>query len=772
MKLRLVCVVIGFLSLVSLTVAQTSTQTASALPRLVRFGGTAKDLNGSPLTGVVGITFAFYSEKTGGAPLWLETQNATADSTGHYTVLLGSTKPEGLPAELFTSEQARWVGVQVSGQPELPRVLLVSAPYALKAGDAETIGGLPPSAFVLAAPPVSGPAAASSSADGAAESVSPATTSDVTTTGGTVNAIPLFSTATDIENSAITQTGSGATAKIGIGTTTPLVALDVKGSASIRGALTLPATGTATATSGKNSQPLSLTASAFNSTSSTALNQVFQWQAEPTSNDTGAPSGTLNLLFGEGATKPSETGLNIASNGQITFAAGQTFPGTGTGDGTITGVTAGTDLTGGGTAGNVTLNLNRSAINALYARLAANNTFTGTQTINNTTIVSGTNRAGVLQVTNKVTSGAGPAIVGTTDSQGDGVQGQSPNVGVHGTSAGTSATGAGHGKAGVWGDTGGAAGDGYYGVRGTADQNSGGGFFNNGAYPTVFATNAGSGNGVQGSTASPTGFGVVGTNATSFAGTVPVGGGVAGHLGAVSNTGSSENLFSGAGVWGDAGKGQSDTVGLLATADNETAALLFNNSSSNETLYVSNNGNGGGCLGCSVVRAGAGVDALVLVTSGGADGSGNCSINVRGDLACSGKVSAIVPAEGGARKVLLHAVQSPENWFEDFGSGTLAKGAASIKFEPAFVQTVNTRTEYHVFLTPKGDCKGLYVSNESATSFEVRELGGGTSDVAFDYRIVAKRNGYENARLEDVTEQYKKLEERHQLLRERAAQHK
>ena len=44
-----------------------------------------------------------------------------------YTALLGSTKHEGLPADLFNSEQARWVGVQVQGQPEQPRVLLVSA---------------------------------------------------------------------------------------------------------------------------------------------------------------------------------------------------------------------------------------------------------------------------------------------------------------------------------------------------------------------------------------------------------------------------------------------------------------------------------------------------------------------------------------------------------------------------------------------------------------------------------------------------------------------
>src|SRR5208283_5712268 len=176
MKPHIGRVVVGFLSLalsvVQLTFAQLPTETASALPRLVRFSGVAKDLNGNPLTGVVGITFALYTEQTGGAPLWLETQNVTADSNGHYTTLLGSTKPAGLPADLFTTEQARWVGVQISGQTEQPRVLLVSAPYALKAGDAETIGGLPPSAFVKA-PPETGPSAgASASQNGFATSSS------------------------------------------------------------------------------------------------------------------------------------------------------------------------------------------------------------------------------------------------------------------------------------------------------------------------------------------------------------------------------------------------------------------------------------------------------------------------------------------------------------------------------------------------------------------------------------------------------------------------
>jgi len=277
--------------------------------------------------------------------------------------LLGSTKPDGLPAELFTSEQARWVGVQVSGQAEQARVLLVSAPYALKAGDAETIGGLPPSAFVLA------PLAISSSASsGTAQIVSPLAATDVTTTGGTLNYLPIFSGANTIIDSALFQTGSGTTAKLGINTIAPATQLDVNGAGTIRGTLGLPASGNATAAGGRNSQGLNLVASSFSSTSSTALSQVFRWQAEPAANDTAAPSGTLNLQYGLGATAPTETGLKISSKGLLTFATGQTFPGTGAG--TITGITtaAGSGLAGGGVKGTLTLSVPAAGItNAMLA---------------------------------------------------------------------------------------------------------------------------------------------------------------------------------------------------------------------------------------------------------------------------------------------------------------------------------------------------------------------------------------------------------------------
>jgi hypothetical protein len=60
---------------------------AAPVPSLVNYGGLLSAGNGKPLTGVVGVTFALYSEDQGGAPLWLETQNVEADGRGHYTVL-------------------------------------------------------------------------------------------------------------------------------------------------------------------------------------------------------------------------------------------------------------------------------------------------------------------------------------------------------------------------------------------------------------------------------------------------------------------------------------------------------------------------------------------------------------------------------------------------------------------------------------------------------------------------------------------------------------
>ena len=131
----------------------------------------------------------------------------------------------------------------------------------------------------------------------------------VTTTGGAVNTLPLFTTPTNIQSSIVTQTGTSAI--------------------NVLGKLNHPASATATSTAGKASRPEAFTASAFNSGTAAAVTQNFQLQAEPANNNTASPSGTLNLLYAAGTAAPAETGLKISNKGVITFAPGQTFPGGG-----------------------------------------------------------------------------------------------------------------------------------------------------------------------------------------------------------------------------------------------------------------------------------------------------------------------------------------------------------------------------------------------------------------------------------------------------------
>jgi hypothetical protein len=182
----------------------------TTVPNLVRYGGTLRDAQGAPFSSAtVGITFAIYNQQDGGAPVWMETQNVSTDAAGSYSVLLGSTGATGLPTDLFSQQEQRWLGVQVQGQAEEPRVLLVSVPYAFKAHEAETLAGKSISDFVLAN-------GTNSSARGNANpaSSSPANNSPATTPGiskGAASAGPTnFSGSTADQIVGVTQSGSGA----------------------------------------------------------------------------------------------------------------------------------------------------------------------------------------------------------------------------------------------------------------------------------------------------------------------------------------------------------------------------------------------------------------------------------------------------------------------------------------------------------------------------------------------------------------------------------
>ena len=224
-------------------------EVSQSVPRLIMFSGTVKDLTGKPLTGPVDLNFAIYKEQADAAPLWQESQTLNVDEQGHYTAIVGAMQPEGLPVDLFTSGEARWLGVSAGKLAEQPRVLLVSVPYALKANDAEMLGGKPASAYALApaaegSTPTGAPSAGSKGLGGAASSElaapgTPKSGAKPNVAGtGTQNYIPVWTNSTGtLGNSAIYQSGSN----IGIGTTAPVSALDVYGASA---GLRLRGTGT------------------------------------------------------------------------------------------------------------------------------------------------------------------------------------------------------------------------------------------------------------------------------------------------------------------------------------------------------------------------------------------------------------------------------------------------------------------------------------------------------------------------------------------------
>ena len=191
------------------------------VPRLVRFSGTLLDESGKPRTGVTGLTLLFYKDQSGGAPLWMETQNVTLDARGRYSVLLGSSTPDGLPTDLFAAGEARWLAVQPAGEVEEPRVLLLSVPYALKAMDAETLGGRPVSDFALSSSQAGNAAIAMSATPQAlaipGNAVSQVTGLATITGSGTRNFIPIWTSSSALGNSTIFETGG----KVGVGTTSP-----------------------------------------------------------------------------------------------------------------------------------------------------------------------------------------------------------------------------------------------------------------------------------------------------------------------------------------------------------------------------------------------------------------------------------------------------------------------------------------------------------------------------------------------------------------------
>jgi hypothetical protein len=101
-----------------------------------------------------------------------------------------------------------------------------------------------------------------------------------------------------------------------------------------------------------------------------------------------------------------------------------------------------------------------------------------------------------------------------------------------------------------------------------------------------------------------------------------------------------------------------------------------------------------------------------------------------------GAVSASVPDLNG-NPVTLHAPETPEFYFQDYGQAQLVNGKAHITIDPILAKnvTINAQHPLRVFVQLEGDCKGVFVTNKTENGFDVVELGGGTSNTTFQWSI-------------------------------------
>jgi hypothetical protein len=203
-------------------------------------------------------------------------------------------------------------------------------------------------------------------------------------------------------------------------------------------------------------------------------------------------------------------------------------------------------------------------------------------------------------------------------------------------------------------------------------------------------SNTSSGNGVYGQTAQSAGFGVYGAN-TNTNGTGVMG-------------------------WGNNGGGSYLTAGQGGAFTGLTTGVFAYNTSLgvSQAIYANN----GGIL-CRVDYWSGATQYKIL-------GSGTVSTIAKGI---------------DDKPVVLHCPETPEIYFQDYGSGQLINGRTHIRLDPTFAKnvTINEKHPLRVFVQLEGDCKGVYVTNKSESGFDVVELNGGTSNVSFQWTITCNR---------------------------------
>ncbi|MBN1424907.1 hypothetical protein JXA88_10155 [Candidatus Fermentibacteria bacterium] len=293
-------------------------------------------------------------------------------------------------------------------------------------------------------------------------------------------------------------------------------------------------------------------------------------------------------------------------------------------------------------------------------------------------------------------------------------------TGVYGGSASNAGTG-------IWGEATASAGV-TYGVYGKSRSTAGCGVYGEASSST------GSIYGLYGRCSSPSGCAVFGENTATASG----GCGIAGVASSTSGIGVSGTAAAttGSAYGGSFVSHSVDGTAVYGIADMHGVGQSFGG------WFQSSSNAGRGVHGVAAHPTGYtyGVYGMTLSTHG-------YGVYYSGGLAGTGTKSCVVKTSKGP--TLMYCQESPENWFEDFGEARLVNGRCRVELDPLFQETVtiDEANPLHVFVELHDECEGVYVKR-GLSGFEVVELRRGTSHVSFSYRVVAKRKGFEDNRLD------------------------
>ncbi len=107
----------------------------------------------------------------------------------------------------------------------------------------------------------------------------------------------------------------------------------------------------------------------------------------------------------------------------------------------------------------------------------------------------------------------------------------------------------------------------------------------------------------------------------------------------------------------------------------------------------------------------------------------------------TGTVSEIVPTSNYGR-VTLTCPESPEYWYQDYGTIELVNGKAHVALDPILTDiiVVDSENPIRAFFTPENmlNYNGVAILNHTASGFDIVELNGGTHSGKLQYQIVVK----------------------------------